>query len=61
LEPDRKGGAKQISKEYITSSANLIQDDPLIAKQTEDMLYQQQKKEKKKSKRKEYIKKKKAK
>jgi hypothetical protein len=32
LEPDRKGGQKQISKEYVSQSENILQDDPLIAK-----------------------------
>ncbi|CDW87023.1 UNKNOWN [Stylonychia lemnae] len=54
LEPDRKGG-KQISKEYLIQSNNLIQDDPTLAKAADDQLREIEKKQRFKLKRKQYL------
>eukprot|EP00347_Sterkiella_histriomuscorum_P013401 403364846 len=59
LEPDRRGGQKQISKEFLIESSNLIQDDPLLGKQLDEIHRQQLQKQKMKAKRRQYLQKRK--
>ena len=56
LEPDKSGGKKQISKEFLTYSNQIMQDDPAQAIQQEKLMQEQKKAEKKKIKKKEVLK-----